>query len=296
MQYFCAEKRCSDQVQHICTTSKISMIMAKRIEFLAPVEAMRGNLSRTKQHLLYADNNNPGWDAPEGKRSYARNYEPIFVGAKRAKDGKKYFQIKTKTAVTISPKVKTNMALLGASAELANVITADLRIFPDLQDLYVQNHPEGWSFKRWMMKYIREGLSTFSALAFPSAGPLAAKFVKNPYISTTQPSGAVDVSEYYPTDLLVKFWPQLANNPITFKVGDLTGVANDGDTWSDLIGSSYNVLGVTVDESENLLIDNKYLQYIDDSTTTPQWEYCPLGDAIEGEGSSVRYRLTDVQP
>ncbi len=247
MQYFCAEKRWSDHEQHICTTSKISMIMAKRIEFLAPVEAMRGNLSRPKQHLLYADNNNPGWDAPEGKRSYARNYEPIFVGAKRAKDGKKYFQIKTRTAVTISPKVKTNMALLGASAELANVITADLRIFPDLQDLYVQNHPEGWSFKRWMMKYIREGLSTFSALAFPSAGALAAKFVKNPYINTTQPSGAVDVSEYYPTDLLVKFWPQLANDPVIFTVGDQKGVAHNGDDFNTYIDSHYHTLDLSLD-------------------------------------------------
>lgn len=261
--------------------------MAKRIEFLAPVEAMRGNLSRTKQNLLYADNNNPGWDAPEGKRSYARNYEPIFVGAKRAKDGKKYFQIKTRTAVTISPKVKTNMALLGASAELANVITADLRIFPDLQDLYVQNHPEGWSFKRWMMKYIREGLATKSAFAFPSAGALAAKFVKNPYISTTQPSSAVDISEYYSKELLVKFWPQLANDPILFKVGDLTGVAHTGDTFTEVTTSSYNVLGLTVNSEGNyVMLDTKYL--IDGDGNY-------IEDAMQPSEGEV-YSLTDVTP
>ena len=56
----------------------------KRIEFISPVEAMRGNLSRTKQTLLYAENDNPAWDAPVDKRSYARNYQPIFVGAKVA--------------------------------------------------------------------------------------------------------------------------------------------------------------------------------------------------------------------
>lgn len=219
----------------------------KRIEFISPVEAMRGNLSRTKQTLLYAENDNPAWDAPVDKRSYARNYQPIFVGAKVAKSGRKYFAIKTKTAITITAAAKTRMALLAASSEIANVISRDLRIFPALEELYAANHPVGWSYKRWQMNYIRQSLANKTAITFPGYEQLAAVFVKNPYISTTQPSSAIDISEFYPAELLVKFWSQLATDPIVFKVGELTGIAHVGMTFDELIENetALNVLGLT---------------------------------------------------
>lgn len=220
----------------------------KRIEFISPVEAMRGNLSRTKQTLLYAENDNPAWDAPVDKRSYARNYQPIFVGAKVAKSGRKYFAIKTKTAITITAAAKTRMALLAVSSEIANILDKDLRVIASLQELYAANHPVGWSYKRWMMSYIREGLSAKTAITFPGYEQLAAVFIKNPYIDTVQPSSAVDISEYFKDELLVKFWPQLANDPVGFMVGEKKGIAHVDDDFLSVIGSQYNVLGLT---SEN---------------------------------------------
>ena len=53
----------------------------KRIEFIAPVESMRGNLSGN-QSLEYALNNNPAYDAPDGVQ-YARNYQPRLAPIKR---------------------------------------------------------------------------------------------------------------------------------------------------------------------------------------------------------------------
>lgn len=38
----------------------------KRIEFIAPVEAMRGNLSG-KQDLLYVENDNKAYEGPVGQ-------------------------------------------------------------------------------------------------------------------------------------------------------------------------------------------------------------------------------------
>lgn len=268
----------------------------KRIEFISPVEDMRGNLSRTKQTLLYAENDNPAWDAPVDKRSYARNYQPIFVGAKVAKSGRKYFAIKTKTAITITAAAKVRMALLAVSSEIANILDKDLRVIASLQELYAANHPVGWSYKRWMMNYIRQGLSAKTAITFPGFEQLAAVFIKNPYISTTQPSSAIDISEYLKDEILVKFWMQLANAPVVFKVGDLTGVAHVGDTWGTLVDSGYNVLGVAAAADDTYTIGTDYLQYIDDSETSPVWSYCGSDNAIEGEGSSIRYRLTDVEP
>lgn len=271
----------------------------KRIEFISPVEAMRGNLSRTKQTLLYAENDNPAWDAPVDKRSYARNYQPIFVGAKVAKSGRKYFAIKTKTAITITAAAKTRMALLAASSEIANVISKDLRIFPALEELYAANHPVGWSYKRWQMYYIRQGLANKTAITFPGYEQLAAVFVKNPYISTTQPSSAIDISKFYPTELLVKFWMQLANNPYTFVIGDQIGLGHEGDTFDTIIAGNYNVLGLESDEVSGVEFvkqGEQWLQVRDTTDPTDDWHYVPV-DNTPAHGVTIDiYRLTDETP
>lgn len=267
----------------------------KRIEFISPVEAMRGNLSRTKQTLLYAENDNPAWDAPVDKRSYARNYQPIFVGAKVAKSGRKYFAIKTKTAITITAAAKVRMALLAVSSEIANILDKDLRVIASLQELYAANHPVGWSYKRWMMNYIRQGLSAKTAITFPGYEQLAAVFVKNPYINTTQPSSAIDISEFYPTELLVKFWMQLANDPILFKVGDLTGIAHRDETFGSIIDSHYNVLMLESSEKA-VMLGTDYLQVADTTETPLSWTYVDTDDTVIEKDADWEYRLTETAP
>ena len=91
----------------------------KRIEFIAPVEAMRGNLSG-KQELEYPLNENPAFYAPTGKH-YATNYQPRFIGAKRASDNLKYFAIRTKSAVNMTTNSILAMAALGAAGAIIGV-------------------------------------------------------------------------------------------------------------------------------------------------------------------------------
>lgn len=88
----------------------------KRIEFIAPVEALRGNMSG-KQTLVYAQNDNPAYDAPEG-RQYARNYKPRYIGYRRAKDGAVYFGVKRKSATMVDAASKITMAALGTIQDL----------------------------------------------------------------------------------------------------------------------------------------------------------------------------------
>lgn len=88
----------------------------KRIEFIAPVEALRGNMSG-KQTLVYALNNNPAYDAPEGLQ-YARNYKPRYIGFRRAKDGAVYFGVKRKSATKVDAASKITMAALGTIQDL----------------------------------------------------------------------------------------------------------------------------------------------------------------------------------
>lgn len=266
----------------------------KRIEFISPVDAMRGNLSRTKQGLLYADNDNPAWDAPEGKRSYARNYQPIFVGAKVSKSGRKYFSVKTKTAITISPAVKKRMALLAASSEMGNVIMAHLPLQYQLQQLYMANHPTGWSWKRWIMYYVREGLDQKKAITFPNYEQYSAVRVKNPYINTLQPSDSVDLNQYFPDELLVKFWPQLATNAVVFEIDGLKAVAHSGDTFDDIMNRRYNVLNlspVEIGQVSYVSMGDLYVQSIEEGV--PGREYVQEGDSVD---TNLTYVTTDVAP
>lgn len=180
----------------------------RKIEFIAPVAAMRGNLSG-KQSLVYAENDNPAFDAPDG-RQYARNYGPRFIGAKRSSDGKTYFAVKTKSAVKVSPMFRKQSALLAASSEIANVVSHNLSLIQGLTERYKQVAPEGWSFKRWLMSVIRTGLKDKRHFAFGGT-TLAAMFVKNPYIGAVAPSTATDIVDQYPQRLLEKFWAELSD-------------------------------------------------------------------------------------
>lgn len=104
----------------------------KRIEFIAPVDSMRGNLSG-KQDLVYPTNDNKAYDSPEGSVNYARNYRPSFIGAKRSSDGLKYFAVKTKSAIHMTTKSKREMALMGG----AGAIMAAILRYKD-EDLYLK--------------------------------------------------------------------------------------------------------------------------------------------------------------
>lgn len=86
----------------------------RKIEFIAPVEAMRGNMSGS-QVLRYAENMNPAWDAPEGLQT-AKNYTPRYIGARRAKDGAVYFSVKRKASVMVNEESKRRQAALGCVA------------------------------------------------------------------------------------------------------------------------------------------------------------------------------------
>lgn len=221
----------------------------KRIEFIEPVSAMRGKLSARQEGLKYPTNDNTAFEAPSGVRSYARNYNPSFIGAKVAKSGLKYFAVKTKTAVTMSDKSRLAMALLGCSWIIAELMNQDLSLLSRIQTLFLQySHPKGESVKHFIQKMVRDCLKakTHIVLSSPmwAQNPITPIKVVNPFISDAAPEGAVTVA--FPTDKLIKFWSQLANNPITFVVDGQTGLGHDGEKFGNLVGKAYNLFELKV--------------------------------------------------
>ena len=259
----------------------------KRIEFIAPVESMRGNFSGN-QKLVYAMNDNPAYDAPIG-RNYARNYRPSFIGAKVAKSGKKYFAVKTKTAAGISTLSKKAMALLGGTAAVIKAILADGARKAAIQNIMEYQIQHGiissdTSLRKFMDGVIRPALSRKAqTIEFRAGTGTTPVVVNNPWVSG---GSATDISTYIKNEILVKFWGVLATNPITFTVEGMKGVAHSGNDFIAIVGANYNVLGLTVSDAGYVMSGTQYLKDNSDN-------YVEDGDVPEN-GSA--YTLTDVAP
>lgn len=135
----------------------------KRIEFIAPVESMRGNLSGN-QSLEYADNNNPAYEAPNGVQ-YASNYQPRFIGAKRGSDGLKYFTVRTKSATNLKATTRRAMAIVGVTAAIRSALmSAHADDYAKMQQAFdylkAQGRlPEGQdTFKKWFDANVKQML------------------------------------------------------------------------------------------------------------------------------------------
>ena len=264
----------------------------RKIEFIAPVAAMRGNLSG-KQSLVYAENDNPAFDAPEG-RQYARNYGPRFIGAKRSSDGKTYFAVKTKSAVKVSPMFRKQTALLAASSEIANICMHNLSLIQGLTDRYKQTAPEGWSFKRWLMSIIRTGLKDKRHFAF-SGTSLAALFVGNPYIGTPIPASGTDISSQYSQRLLAKFWPELSDGFVKVVGGRTILVDSYMERVSEIVAKPhYNTAPVAIATGGVELPDDIQPYYESEAL----WgKPCVVGasEIVDGQSYEVMYVVYNGQ-
>lgn len=214
----------------------------KRIEFIAPVEAMRGNLSGA-QKLQYPTDNQGAYEGPAGSVNYARNYSPRFIGAKIAKSGKKYFAVRTKTANHLTVKSKQAMALLGGTGAIVASILRDktAEIYTNLYGAWVKAQELGGStssFRQFLSGSVRRMLIQKSAVYHVQVGEFG-QDIDNPWNTTSQTPN-VSISQA----ILVKFWSELAAKPIVIDVEGLKLIAHSGDTFQNVIESGYNVMNL----------------------------------------------------
>lgn len=257
----------------------------KRIEFIAPVEAVRGNLSG-RQDLRYAENNNKAYESPAGSVNYARNYTPRYIGSKIAATGAKIFSVRTKNAVNMSAKAIRAMALLGGTGAIVGAILANKSEAPYAnayaQWIELKNLGNTDSFRKTLSGWVRKGLESKSA-TISFTGPRPVTTIKNPWYDGSQTTGAT-ISQ----DVLVQFWTQLAPNAIIFYVNGRMGIALDEDNFSDVIGGAYNNLGLTTET----VGASDYVQY--------NGEFLLQGDAYITDGDAVdsneKYTTTSTQP
>lgn len=222
----------------------------KSIEFIAPVEAMRGNLSG-RQDLKYAENNNPAYDAPVGNKNYARNYTTRFIGSKRASDGRKIFSVRTKNAVHLTARAKKAMAVLGGAGAMFATLSRNpsSATYAALQVLYnsAVSHGDIRTWRKWCMDIFMGMLKTYESSQVVTNGTSTIT-IYNPWTPATT---AAQITDYAPSQaVLVKFWSELADDGIYFYVNGMTGIAQYYNNISSYITDypRLNVLGLTLEE------------------------------------------------
>lgn len=259
--------------------------MAKRIEFLAPVESMRGNLSGS-QDLVYAENDNRAYDAPAGRTNYARNYNTRYIGNKRSSDGLKYFGVKTKSATTTSPNAMLAMAAMGGAAAVYNAMrAAGGTKWTQVQYNYEQSFKNYYkSLRQYAMNVIMQALRAKTA-TITFGGPTVATY-PNPWVNPLQTELNIG------NRVLTKFWTELATNGTQFFVNGQMGIGKSEIPFGDIVEVKADVPNVlnltetTVDESKYVQQSGMYLMY--DATT-----YVTSTDVPE---NNHKYFLSAVTP
>lgn len=258
----------------------------KRIEFIAPVEAMRGNLSG-KQKLQYPTDNLGAYEGPMGSVNYARNYSPRFIGAKIAKSGKKYFAVRLRTANHLTVKSKKAMALLGGTGAMVGAILRDKSsaLYTSLYAMHlkIQELGDTRTFRKYLTDHILAGLAAKSATIVVT-GPLSPISIDNPWMY--EGGGAnVKVSQ----QVLVKFWTELTSDGIEFTVAGQKGVAHTGDDFDRICNADYNILGLIEAEVGGETYIKFGTQFVQNSSQ----EYVGIADVIT---ANAAYVTTEVSP
>lgn len=245
--------------EHSGNLSK-STIM-RRIELIAPFSAARGNLSG-KQTLLYPTKNNAAWESPSNKRNYATNYTARYIGAVRSRDGRSYFAVKKRSAITMSPAMRHQQALIGGAKVVCDWIMHDGAHIQQLQALYLRSqiYRDGGSLYKYVNAGVRYSLNLkMSGIYLNGDGSQSSLIYQNPWISSTAPGTPIAIT--IPADILAKFWMQLANNPFEFTVNGAIGVAHTNDIFSSVINSAYNVLGLRMDAQEKVKLGELFVSF-----------------------------------
>ena len=150
----------------------------KRIEYISPIDYMRGNLSG-RQLIKYdgAD----AYSIADGEVVAADGYQPRLIAqVKRLYTSKKLriFQVRTRTSVNMTNAMRVNMAVMGGAGAIFAAIVSDktAQIYIDC----VNACPQGKTLRAFIIPALRAGLAA-KVSTITIAGNVC---VTNPWVST----------------------------------------------------------------------------------------------------------------
>lgn len=271
--------------------------MAKRVLMIAPFEALRGNVSG-RQKLVYAENDNPAYEAPDGV-NYARNYKPRYVVSMNSKTGNVHFGLKRKHAAVNNELTRRAMGSLGATQDIYRHAMKDLSTVGSLLACYNASSAKanGESVYKYFAKVadnaFRRKYATISFFEMDGSTTHNCA-IDNPFIQGTagNPVGMTP-------QIVQKFFTSLCGDTgFEVVVSGYPVIAFQEMTWAqiaedDLLNVS-NVTTVTSGGDTYVKIGEQFI--MKSSALAPEdWEYAKGSDRIEWmEG--YYYKLTDVSP
>ena len=153
----------------------------KRIEYIAPIDYMRGNISG-RQSLEY--NGAGAYETPIGSKQSADVYAPrivtMFHADKRTR--MKYYSIRTRTSVHMTSALKTSMATMGGAGALyASLLrNKSAQIYSDIVGRW-HSDGHGTTLREYFMRTAMDALTAKNANIDFGESVL----VVNPWISTS---------------------------------------------------------------------------------------------------------------
>lgn len=170
----------------------------KRIQYLYPIDFIRGNISG-RQSLEYGAGVR-GYDITAGDAVGATNYNPRMIAKLRGKDELKYFQIRTKTTVNMTAAYRHNLALMGGTGAIYSALLNQKE--SAIYTQCVNALPAGKTLRAFLTPIIRAGLAAKASSITIAPGVS----IVNPWVSSETPNVPVKAG------LLSKFNSELSNS------------------------------------------------------------------------------------
>ena len=178
----------------------------RRIEFIAPVEAMRGDLSGGEKNTYLGGK--PAYDAVQSGILHAENYSKRYIGSRKSSNGKKFFSLRTAATVNMTAN-RFPMAVFGGTASLAAAIKQTVQLIAPVRDIYKALKAAGQTNKGirgWLTECMYPMLQNKNAEVTLSATGLQSVIINNPWIN-----GGHGTDITIPQSVLDKFADELGN-------------------------------------------------------------------------------------
>ena len=150
----------------------------KRIEYLAPIDYMSGNLSG-RQDLTYTENDTQAYDIPVGHSVDANNYKPRIIGNYIAKSNRRYFMVRTRSTVNATDTYRRNLAISGGTYAVFYAIVRENTIYNVCVQAWKADSPSK-TLRKYMCNIIRAALAAKNATI-----EIGSARIDNPWLVST---------------------------------------------------------------------------------------------------------------
>lgn len=174
----------------------------RRIEFIAPIESMRGDLSGGEVNT-YAGGQT-AYDAASTGILHAENYSKRYIGSRKSANGKKFFSLRTKATIDMDAS-RNAMAVFGGTASLASYVKKDLTLMGPLKVLFLALKQPNETYSKWLYNKLYPAIGQKQASVTITDGETTVT-INNPWIA-----GGTGTSEPVPQTIIDKFASELGN-------------------------------------------------------------------------------------